>query len=128
MKPIFTLFIICTFLLNNVLSSYGELEKEETIKTLYSYFIFHSKDFDDDETMIFKIECPGLFLFDYVDYYYKDEPYNVFAPYSNTNSVESSKTEKNNEENKETKYFNIKKKKNTIFTNEWGLFNCYLLL
>ncbi len=51
MKPIFTLFIICTFLLNNVLSSYGELEKEGTIKTIYNYFIFHSKDFNDDETM-----------------------------------------------------------------------------
>ncbi len=108
MKPIFTLFIIYIFLLNNVLSSYGELGKEGTIKTFDDYFIFHSKDFDDDETMKFKIECPGLFLANYIEYFYKDELY--YAPTSYTNSVESSKTETNHDETQETKYFKIKKK------------------
>ena len=38
MKPIFTLFTTYIFLLNNVLSSYGELGKEGTIKTFDDYF------------------------------------------------------------------------------------------
>ena len=109
MKPIFTLFIIYIFILNNVLSSSGELEKDRTIKTFHTFFIFHSKDFDDDETMKFKIECPGLFISDNIEYYYMDEPYNHFASYSNKNSVESSKTYTDNKENQETKYFKIKK-------------------
>ena len=71
MKLIFTFFVIHILLLNNVFLSTNELEKYGTIDALDS-FIFHSESFQDDETMLFKIECPYLFTLDYVEYYYLD--------------------------------------------------------